>query len=201
VIFVVDTSSARSGLAMVHPDGTVAAEETHESGRSFDLPSRFRALTAGHSLTKIAVATGPGSFTGLRVGVSFGLGVAIGLDIPIVTLKTLHIQAARSDRPAVALAEAGRGRVYNLAPGSEPQLSGPEDLPKDLPAVGWLRPATESLLRSAGVDLLPDAELRSFGAAASRLLESASEVAYGSVRLEYMQALGSAFSRYRWTRT
>jgi tRNA threonylcarbamoyl adenosine modification protein YeaZ len=201
VIFVVDTSSARSGLALVHPDGTIAAEETHESGRSFDLPSRFRALTAGHSLTKIAVATGPGSFTGLRVGVSFGLGVAIGLDIPIVTLKTLHIQAARSDFPAVALAEAGRGRVYNLAPGSEPQLSGPEDLPKDLPAVGWLRPATESLLRSAGVALLPDAELRSFGAAASRLLESASEVAYGSVRLEYMQALGSAFSRNRWTRT
>jgi tRNA threonylcarbamoyladenosine biosynthesis protein TsaB len=201
VIFVVDTSSARSGLALVHPDGTVAAEETHESGRSFDLPSRFRALTAGHSLTKIAVATGPGSFTGLRVGVSFGLGVAIGLGIPIVALKTLHIQAARSDLPAVALAEAGRGRVYNLAPGSEPQLSGPEELPKDLPAVGWLRPATESLLRSAGVDLLPDAELRSFGAAASRLLESASEVAYGSVRLEYMQALGSAFSRNRWTRT
>jgi tRNA threonylcarbamoyladenosine biosynthesis protein TsaB len=201
VIFVVDTSSARSGLALVHSDGTVAAEETHESGRSFDLPSRFRALTAGHSLTKIAVATGPGSFTGLRVGVSFGLGVAIGLGIPIVALRTLHIQAARSDRPAVALAEAGRGRVYNLAPGSEPQLSGPEELPKDLPAVGWLRPATESLLRSAGVDLLPDAELRSFGAAASRLLESASEVAYGSVRLEYMQALGSAFSRNRWTRT
>ena len=200
MIFVVDTSSARSGLALVHPDGTVAAEETHESGRSFDLPSRFRALTAGHSLTKIAVATGPGSFTGLRVGVSFGLGVAIGLGIPIVALRTLHIQAARSDLPAVALAEAGRGRVYNLAPGSEPQLSGPEELPKDLPAVGWLRPATESLLRSAGVDLLPDAELRSFGAAASRLLESASEVAYGSVRLEYMQALGSAFARNRWTR-
>jgi hypothetical protein len=91
--------------------------------------------------------------------------------------------------------------VYSLAPGSEPQLSGPEDLPKDLPAVGWLRPATVLLFRSAGVDVLPEAELRSFGAAASRLLESASEVAYGSLRLEYMQALGSAFSRHRGTRT
>jgi tRNA threonylcarbamoyl adenosine modification protein YeaZ len=201
VIFVVDTSSARSGLALIRPDGTVVAEETHESGRSFDLPGRFRSLRAGHSLTKIAVATGPGSFTGLRVGVSFGLGVGIGLGIPIVALRTLHIQAARSDRPAVALAEAGRGRVYSLAPGSDPQLSGPEDLPKDLPAVGWLRQTTESSLRSAGVDLLDDAQLRSFGAAASRLLESASEVAYGSLRLEYMQALGSAFARNRSTRT
>jgi tRNA threonylcarbamoyl adenosine modification protein YeaZ len=200
VIFVVDTSSARSGLAIIRPDGTVASEETHESGRSFDLPGRFREMAVGQTVTKVAVATGPGSFTGLRVGVSFGLGVAIGLGIPIVTLRTLEIQAARSDVPAVAVAEAGRGRVYSLVPGSDPQLSGPGDLPTEMPAVGWLRPATESLLRSAGVDLLPDAELRSFGAAASRLLESASEVAYGSLRLEYMQALGSAFARNRWTR-
>jgi tRNA threonylcarbamoyl adenosine modification protein YeaZ len=201
VIFVIDTSSAVSALALIRPDGTVIAEETHESGRTFDLAGRFRAMTAGDSLTKIAVATGPGSFTGLRVGVSFGLGVAIGLGIPIVALNTLQIQAARSDGPVVALAEAGRGRVYSLAPGYDVQLSGPDDLPKDVPAVGWLRPATESLLRSAGVALLPEDEVRSFGAAASRLLESASEVAYGSLRLEYMQGLGSAFARNRWTRT
>jgi len=201
LIFVIDTSSARSALALVRRDGTVVAEETHESGRTFDLPTRFRAMTAGQTLTKIAVATGPGSFTGLRVGVSFGLGVAIGLSIPIVTLKTLEIQAARSDRPAVAVAEAGRGRVYSLSPGSEPSLLEAAELPRDRPAVGWLRPATEALLISAGAVLLPDAELRSFGEAASRLLESASEVAYGSLRLDYMQALGSAFARNRWTRT
>jgi tRNA threonylcarbamoyl adenosine modification protein YeaZ len=201
LIFVIDTSSARSALALVRPDGNVDAEETHESGRSLDLPGRFRSMTAGQTLTKIAVATGPGSFTGLRAGVSFGLGVAIGLGIPIVSLKTLQIQAARTDLRAVAVAEAGRGRVYSLVPGSDSQLSEPDELPKDLPAVGWLRPATESLFRAAGVQRLQDGELLSFGAAASRLLESASEVAYGSLRLEYMQALGSAFSRNRWTRT
>jgi tRNA threonylcarbamoyl adenosine modification protein YeaZ len=200
VIFVIDTSSARSALALIRPDGTVVAEEIHESGRTFDLPGRFRAMTAGHGLTRIAVATGPGSFTGLRAGVSFGLGVAIGLSIPIVPLRTLRIQAARSDDPVVAVAEAGRGRVYSLAPGSEPQLTGAEELPSNLPAVGWLRPATEALLRSAGVPFVPEAELRSFGEAASRLLESASEVAYGSLRLEYMQGLASSFARNRWTR-
>jgi tRNA threonylcarbamoyl adenosine modification protein YeaZ len=201
VIFVVDTSSARSGLALIRPDGKVAAEETHESGRSLDLPGRFRVMTAGQALTKIAVATGPGSFTGLRAGVSFGLGVAIGLGIPVVALRTLDIQAARTDHRAVAVAEAGRGRVYSLVPGGDTQLSGPDDLPKDLQAVGWLRPATESLFRAAGIERLQDAELRTFGTAASQLLESASEVAYGSLRIEYMQALGSAFSRNRWTRT
>ena len=200
MIFVVDTSSARSALALIGPDGAVMGEETHESGRSFDLPGRFRAMTAGQTLTKIAVATGPGSFTGLRVGVSFGLGVAIGLEIPIVALRTLQVQAARSDKPVVAVAEAGRGRVYALVPGSDPQISGPEELPRQPAAVGWLRPSTEASLRAAGIDLVPEGELRTFGAAASRMLESASEVAYGRLRLEYMQGLGSAFARNRWTR-
>ena len=201
MIFVVDTSSARSALALIGPDGAVVTQEIHESSRTFDLPGRFRALTAGHPLTKIAVAIGPGSFTGLRVGVSFGLGVAIGLEIPIVALGTLQLQAARTDVPVVAVAEAGRGRVYSLAPGSDPQISGPEDLAKDLPAVGWVRPETEAALRAAGLDFVPEAELRTFGGAASRMLESASEVAYGSVKLEYMQGMGSAFARNRWTRT
>lgn len=116
-------------------------------------------------------------------------------------LRTLPLLAAPSEGPVVAVAEALRGRVYSLIPGCDPHLSEPADLPKVLPAVGWLRPANQSLLRAAAVELLPDAELRSFGAAASHILESAPEVAYGSFRVEYRHTLGSAFSRNRWTRT
>ena len=191
MIVVIDTSSARSALALIRPDGAVAVEEIHESGRTFDLPARVRAMTVNQSLTKVAVAVGPGSFTGLRVGVSFGLGLAMGLAIPIVALRTLHLQAARSDDPVVAVAEAGRGRVYHLVPGDAPALAEPIDLPRNLPVVGWLRPATETALQDAGLHFLPESELRTFGAAASRLLESATEVAYGSLRLEYMQSFSA----------
>jgi tRNA threonylcarbamoyl adenosine modification protein YeaZ len=200
MIFIIDTSSARSALALIDPGGQVVAEETHESGRTFDLPAHFREMAAGQILTRVAVATGPGSFTGLRVGVSFGLGLAMGLGIPIVPLRTLQIQAARVDGPVVAVAEAGRGRVYSLAPGSDMRLTEPSELSRDLAVVGWLRPATEAEVRAAGVRLLPDAEARTFGAAVSLLLESATEVAYGSLRLEYMQASGSAIARSVWTR-
>jgi tRNA threonylcarbamoyladenosine biosynthesis protein TsaB len=200
MIFVIDTSSARSALALVSPGGVVVAEETHESGRTFDLPARFRAMTAGHTLTKVAVATGPGSFTGLRVGVSFGLGLAVGSGIPIVALRTLQIQAARTDDPVVAVAEAGRGRVYSLAPGADLQLLEPIELPRDLAVVGWLRPATDAAVRVAGLRVVAEADLRSFGTAASLLLESAAEVAYGSLTLEYMQASGGALARTVWTR-
>lgn len=156
------------------------------------MPARYREVVRGGAeLTKVAVATGPGSFTGLRAGVSFGLGLAMGFGIPIVPLSTLGIQAARSEVPVLALAEAGRGRVYFLAPGGTPGLAEPGELPLDLPAAGWLRPATQAALRAAGVRLRPDSELSSFGAAASKMLESASEVAYGSLRLEYMHSFSA----------
>ncbi len=191
MIFVIDTSSAYSAVALLDPAGTPLREEVRPSGASFDLPSRYREVAGGARLTKVAVATGPGSFTGLRSGVSFGLGLAMGLGIPIVPLSTLRIQAARSDAPVLALAEAGRGRVYFLAPGREPGLAEPAELPKDLPAAGWLRPMTQEALSAAGVRLRLDSELRSFGAAASAMLESASEVPYGSLRLEYMHSFSA----------
>jgi len=191
VILVIDTSSARSAVALIRPDGTVIAEEVHDSGPSFDLPARFRAMADAQTLTKVAVATGPGSFTGLRVGVSFGLGLAVGLALPIVALRTLPLQAARSDQPVVAVAEAGRGRVYFLAPGSDPLLAEPAALPRDLPLAGWLQPSTEAALIAAGLHFKPEEELQSFGVAAARVLESAPEVAYGSLRLEYMQVFSS----------
>jgi tRNA A37 threonylcarbamoyladenosine modification protein TsaB len=190
MILVIDTSSALSALALLEPSGKVLREATYPSGRSFDLPARFRDLAGKEGLTAVAVATGPGSFTGLRVGVSFGLGLAIGLRIPILPLPTLGIQAARSDEPVLAVAEAGRGRVYYLAAGKS-GLAGPGDLPQNLAVVGWLRPATEAALGAAGLRFKPDSELRSFGAAASRMIGSASEVAYGSLRLEYMQSFSA----------
>jgi tRNA threonylcarbamoyl adenosine modification protein YeaZ len=191
MILVIDTSSASSALALLDGDGTVVGEDIGDSGRGFDLPARFRLLTGGQTVTKVAVAVGPGSFTGLRAGVSFGLGLAIGLNAPIAALRTLHLQAARSSEPAVAVAEAGRGRVYYLAPGSEPELGEPDELPKTLPLVGWLRAATAEALVEEGLHFRPDAGLRTFGAAAAIMLESAPEVAYGSLRLEYMQAFST----------
>ena len=188
MILVIDTSSAMSALALLELDGRVVHEEVAASGPGFDLPARFRALHAEHGLTKIAVAAGPGSFTGLRVGVSFGLGLAMGFKIPIVPLPTLGLQAARSDEPVTAVAEAGRGRVYHLAAPAGPGLAEPAGLPRDRPVVGWLRPATEAAVVATGLRMKSDSELRTFGLAAAQILESALEVAYGSVKIEYMQS-------------
>jgi tRNA threonylcarbamoyladenosine biosynthesis protein TsaB len=191
VILAIDTSSAMSALALLGDDGTVLREEIAPSGPAFGLAARVNAMRAERPLSKVAVATGPGSFTGLRVGVSFGLGLAMGFKIPIVPLPTLAVQAARSDEPVTAVAEAGRGRLYHLAPGGGPGLAEPSELPRGWPLAGWLRAETEATVVAAGLALKPAAELRTFGAAAARLLETAREVAYGSLKVEYMQSFSA----------
>ena len=180
-----------SAVAVLELSGRVVYEDVADSGPTFDLPSRYRALADGPALTKVAVATGPGSFTGLRVGVSFGLGLALGLRIPIVPLPTLALQAARSESPSLAVSEAGRGRVYHLVPGAVAGLAEPAELPREWPAVGWLRASTRAALEEAGVRFQPEGELSGFGEAAGRVLEKAREVAYGSLKLEYMQSFSA----------
>src|SRR6267378_8581811 len=137
-------------MAVIATIGTATSEKFVPS-RDPGFMAELRGIARGRPLSKVAVATGPGSFTGLRVGVSFGLGLAMGLKVPIVPLPTLAIQAARSDEPALAVSEAGRGRVYHQAPGRAAGLAEPGELSREWPAVGWLRPATQEALIAAGV--------------------------------------------------
>jgi tRNA threonylcarbamoyl adenosine modification protein YeaZ len=191
VILAIDTSSVLSAVALLDPSRAPVREIVQPSGKTFDLPAAFRSVAGAAKLTTVAVATGPGSFTGLRVGVSFGLGLAIGLRIPIVPLPSLDIQAARTDEAVLAVAEAGRGRVYYQAPGGRPALGEPDELPGEWAVVGWLRPATELSIKARGLLIKADSEVRSFGDAAGRLLATAREVPYGSLKIAYMQAFSA----------
>jgi tRNA A37 threonylcarbamoyladenosine modification protein TsaB len=112
----------------------------------------------------------------------------MGLRIPIVPLRTLELQAARSDEPVLAVAEAGRGRVYFRTPDGRQELGELSELPSGHDVVGWLKPSTEQAMLAAGLRFRPESALKSFGEAAARLIETASEVAYGSLKLEYMQS-------------
>jgi tRNA threonylcarbamoyladenosine biosynthesis protein TsaB len=90
MVLVIDTSSARSALALVE-EGRAAAEDVVEAGREHDLRRRVAALLGPTRLSGVAVSLGPGSFTGLRAGVSFGVGLAMGLRVPLWGLDPLLI--------------------------------------------------------------------------------------------------------------
>jgi tRNA threonylcarbamoyladenosine biosynthesis protein TsaB len=190
VVLVIDSSSALSALALLDGDGRPLAEDIFESGREADLPRRAAALASPRRLSAIAVALGPGSFTGLRSGVSYGLGLALGLGVPLLGFGSLRLQGARARAPVTALVDAGRGRVYWESGGSggprgpaEPGL-----LPAGVPALGWLRAGTKEAVAGAGIRLLEDGEVDGFALAASRVVKVAPEVGYATLSLQYMHS-------------
>jgi tRNA A37 threonylcarbamoyladenosine modification protein TsaB len=190
VILVIDSSANTGAIATI--DETGRLHETFRSARDPGFIAQLRAIAGSKTITKVAVATGPGSFTGLRKGVSFGLGLAMGLRIPIVPLPTLELQAARSDEPVTAISDAGRGRFYYLVPGGNLGLGGPADIPKTHPLVGRVDSSGRAALESSGHRFKVESELRSFVEAAADLMKTAREVPYDSLKLEYMQSFSAS---------
>lgn len=183
MILVIDTHATPAIIATINgrPTEVVVAE------RGAALRTELRRL-AGNDITKVAVVTGPGSFTGLRVGVAFALGLAMGRRMPIVPLPTLKLQAARSDEPVTAIADAGRGRFYYRLPDGRSGSGAPAEIPREFPLVG--RVNKQDLL-AAGHRFKEEHELWPHAKAAEVLLQTAREVPYGSVKLEYMQSFGA----------
>jgi tRNA threonylcarbamoyladenosine biosynthesis protein TsaB len=100
--------------------GTVSEVVCAERGAgSRDLLPAIDRLLAGRgwsvsNLDAVAVAIGPGSFTGLRIGVSLVKGLAAARRLRVVAVGTLDAVAAASGRSGLvaALVDAGRGEVY-----------------------------------------------------------------------------------------
>lgn len=180
----IDTSSARSAVAVVD-GGKVVAEIVKPSGRDFDVAAEVaRLLPDPKALDGVLVALGPGSFTGLRQGIAFGVGLALARRVPLLGIGTLELAAARAREPALAVSDAGRGRVYWLAPDGRRGVDEAALLPRRWPAVGWLRRPPAEL------EFLPEGDLRSFGEAVLALEGEAQKLDYATVRPKYMEDLG-----------
>lgn len=78
-------------------------------------------LDASYSdLDRIAVCTGPGSFTGLRVGISAARGLALGCGIPAIGVTRFEAIAARTAGPCIIRIPGRSGTVYVQAFNSGP---------------------------------------------------------------------------------
>ncbi len=119
MLLALDTSTRYSGIAL-YAEGRVLLEHTWQSAHYHTrhlAPAVERGLSVVGAqpadLKGIAVALGPGSFTGLRIGLAFGKGLALARHIPIVGIPTLDFLAAAqmpSELPLLAVLRAGRGR-------------------------------------------------------------------------------------------
>lgn len=90
-----------------------------------------RAGVGLEAISAFAIGIGPGSFTGLRIGVATLKGLAFGSDAPVAAVSTLAAlarAAGAGDEPVVALLDARRGEVYGAAfrqRGEQPDASLP----------------------------------------------------------------------------
>jgi len=120
-VLALDTSSKVGGVALLRGI-ELLGEETWAVGGSHTqqvLPAAARlcqrASVQIQELSLVVVATGPGSFTGLRVGASLGKGLVAALGIPLIGVPTLDAVAYQWQSVTgriLALVDAGRGHVY-----------------------------------------------------------------------------------------
>lgn len=94
---------------------------------------RGEAGLAWREIDLICVTVGPGSFTGVRIGLAAAVGFALAADMPVLGVNTLEaLAAAAPGRPVLAAIDARRGQLYaqpfdaDGAPLAPPQALSPE---------------------------------------------------------------------------
>jgi tRNA threonylcarbamoyladenosine biosynthesis protein TsaB len=120
MLLAIDTATHMISLAL-HDGRDVLAEQTWrtENQHSVELAPAVQTMmkrvsASVSSLTLLAVSIGPGSYSGLRIGVALAKGLASVGNLPVVGVSSLDILAAAhpADKAALyAVVQAGRGRI------------------------------------------------------------------------------------------
>lgn len=122
-VLVVDTALGMCSAGVFEVEAGVARSaglrsEAMVKGHQERLAGMARDAVAGAGgfagLERIGVTVGPGSFTGLRVGMAFAQGLGAALGLPVVGISTLDALAAsvEGEGATAALIDARRGQIY-----------------------------------------------------------------------------------------
>ncbi|MBV9882377.1 MAG: tRNA (adenosine(37)-N6)-threonylcarbamoyltransferase complex dimerization subunit type 1 TsaB [Sphingomonadaceae bacterium] len=125
MLLVIDSATAACSAALLGPDGEILDQRDELVGRGHaeKLLPMIADLLAGRVPTEILVDCGPGSFTGVRVGLAAAQGLAIGWGVKVSGYSSLAaIAAAAGESPAevgVALV-GGHGELFVQSYGGDP---------------------------------------------------------------------------------
>jgi len=122
MILAINTAAPQFSLALLSLEGNVAAEHVMAEGKGhfvnlmptlqFMLQSLDRRI---QEVRCISVATGPGSFTGLRIGISLAKGLSHGLGAPVLgisSLEAMAVQVPCAELPVVPMLHSRKGEVF-----------------------------------------------------------------------------------------
>ncbi len=178
-------ASAREVMARGHQErlAPMARDVVSEAGLSFD------------RLDRIAVTVGPGSFTGLRVGIAFAKGLALALAVPAVGIGTLEALAAEAEGLVFPAIDARRGQLYLQAFEDGRALMSPDALTAEVAAarLAELSQGRPFTLIGSGAsllaDLVPTAQINpAEGADARHIARLAADRAPGLLKPLYLRA-------------
>jgi tRNA threonylcarbamoyladenosine biosynthesis protein TsaB len=184
LLLCIDASTEQAGIGLFGRGH--AAELVWLAGRAqtVSLLAQIHHLLDLHGLTPadlgaVAVATGPGTFNGLRVGMSVAKGLVLALDLPLYGIDTLAVAALpwlTADAPTIAAVAAGRGRLVwtefqpgfgEPTPAAPARNTGPADLVAAVRAhtgrivvTGELAPDAAAALAAFDHVVVPPAPLR-----------------------------------------
>ncbi|KFC68781.1 Inactive-like protein of metal-dependent protease, putative molecular chaperone [Devosia sp. LC5] len=171
ITLAIDTAAPRLQLALLRADGSadVSVDEI-ATGHAELIFERIATLLAhngvGYSdLQRVVTTTGPGSFTGLRIGLSAARGIGLARDIAVLGVPSLLALSLAGNGATTVLLDARRGEAYFqtfLAPGVPD--GGPQLLPMAVAQQAVL--PNSLLLTTPFVDI---AALARYGAAADPL--------------------------------
>lgn len=125
---VIETSTPHASLARVAEDGAIEQRSFHSDRNHNALlfgPLQ-ELLTAGDELDRVLVGSGPGSYSGTRVGIAAAQGVAIALGCPAIAVPSLlGVTAVESGARCLALGDARRGAYWTAELAEQRLLQAP----------------------------------------------------------------------------
>ena len=121
MILALDAATSTVVLGLADTSGQVMVERRLQGGRGDVLPGLLEAALAeigvpAHDISEVVCGVGPGSFTGIRIALSFGHGIAFRRNLPYRGVSSLAgaLGSPNLDPalPRIALLDALRGEVY-----------------------------------------------------------------------------------------
>lgn len=137
MLLAIDTATPACTAALFDDDGCLLdrVDVVMSRGHAERLMPLLDALLAGRRASAVLVGCGPGSFTGLRVGIAAAHGLALGWGVPLHGMSTLALLAASvpGEEPVVAALNGGHGELFVQAFDRQP-FAGTSDIASLTPA-------------------------------------------------------------------
>ena len=118
IALAIDTAAPRQQLGLLLADGRVdVSVDEMATGQAEAIFARIAALLDRNGLDyadleRVVTTTGPGSFTGLRIGLSAARGIGLARGIPVVGVSSLVALSLGVDGPSTVLLDARRDEAY-----------------------------------------------------------------------------------------